>query len=139
MRYSPRDLDIVWECMDGESLLIDLKKGVYYSFRAGTSQLLIYLLSGRSFEEIKEEMLERFDALEGGQLEQRIHDLVGMLLADELVVEDAQRSRDEPDLLELDPLEFPAPEKFDDMTEIFEMDPIHDGDLERGWPVQSTP
>ena len=33
---------------------------------------------------------------------------------------------------------FPEVERYDDMTEIFEMDPIHDGDLERGWPVQAS-
>lgn len=139
MRYSARDLDIVWENQDEESLLIDLKKGVYYSFLDGTAFILECLLSGHTTEETKDQLKSLLDGVSESELSSRVQSVTQLLLDDDLVKETPDRTVDK-HLISSDVKisKFPEVEKFDDMTEIFEMDPIHDGDLERGWPVQAS-
>jgi hypothetical protein len=139
MRYQPRDLDIVWENQDNESLLIDLKKGVYYSFLGGTAQILEYLLSGFSISETREQLKTRFSESKETAFESRLQTVVEILVKDELVVESPSRTPEKIAKKSTEEIkDFPEVERYDDMTEIFEMDPIHDGDLERGWPVQAS-
>lgn len=128
MKYEARDAEIVWERMGDESLLIDLRVGVYYSFRKGYSALLDALMEGWEQTEI----LEKANSSE--QVKAALDSMVAFLLKENLVVEAPERQVN-PHELALNSMEFPEIERFDDLQEIFEMDPIHDGDLERGWPV----
>lgn len=137
MRYSCRDLDVVWENQDGETLLIDLRRGVYYSFLDGTALLLTLLLSGYTAQAACEFIHKEYKSFDLTLLKKQTKDLIKFLLADELVIEAPERKQETVALQDKRIDGFPEVERYDDMTEIFEMDPIHDGDLERGWPVQA--
>lgn len=131
MRYQPRDAEIVWEKMEDESLLIDLRSGVYYSFQKSYAPLVDRLLEGWS----REELLQNVPLPSQPQVESALSRLLDFLTNEGLLVEGADKPAGELQLLDTDPLEFPEPEKYEDLQEIFEMDPIHEGDLEKGWPV----
>lgn len=135
MRYQPRDKDIVWEVSEGEVLLIDLSRGVYYSARHGTAQLVHDLMHGHNSKEIAARWTERFPSSSG--FEAHLKAVLQLFTADGLVTEREQAPARPGPTLELETLDFTAVERYDDMAEIFEMDPIHDGDLEQGWPVHS--
>lgn len=136
MRFRARDNDVVWEVVEGEVLLIDLLKGIYYSLQGGTSQLASDLLHGLTLEESVERWQVRFpesDRLEATEAASR---LVSYLGEHGLVVQREGDPQSAP-VHELSRHDFPPVEQYEDMKEIFEMDPIHDGDLERGWPVHN--
>ncbi len=126
MKYEARDAEIVWERMGDESLLIDLRVGVYYSFREGYAGLLDALMEGWDREKILAEAAQDVGSA--------LDSLEAFLLKENLVVEAPERAVNPHDL-KLSSTSFPEIERFDDLQEIFEMDPIHDGDVERGWPV----
>lgn len=135
MRYQPRDKDIVWEVNEGEVLLIDLSRGVYYSARQGTAQLVHDLLHGHT----KEEALTRWSQRYPSAAESQTHldAVLDLLTTDQLVRAREQAPLEPGAIIELESSDFLPLERYDDMTEIFEMDPIHDGDLEQGWPVHN--
>ncbi len=135
MRYQPRDKDIVWEVSEGEVLLIDLSRGIYYSARQGTAQLVHDLMHGHSSEEIATRWAERFPS--GADPKAHLSTVLRLFTSDGLVTERGQSPAHPGPILELESNDFTAVERYDDMTEIFEMDPIHDGDLEHGWPVHN--
>ncbi len=137
MRHQPRDKDIVWEVSEGEVLLIDLSRGVYYSVRQGTAQLAHDLLHGHSVEEIVARWSERFPGSDVDAVSAQLQSVVSLFTNDGLVTERAAAPSQPGILLELESSELTDVECYDDMKEIFEMDPIHDGDLEHGWPVHN--
>ncbi|MFA5504388.1 MAG: hypothetical protein WC314_04205 [Vulcanimicrobiota bacterium] len=135
MRLQPRDRDIVWESIEGEVLLLDLFHGVYYSVRFGTAQLVSDLLHGHRPGEVAERWLEKVGPTSG--LQEKIQSLSAYLVEHGLAVSGRPEPSEPAAFLELESHELPDIERFEDMKEIFEMDPIHEGDLERGWPVHN--
>lgn len=136
MRFRARDNDVVWEVVEGEVLLIDLFKGVYYSLQGGTSQLASDLLHGLTEQESVDRWQARFPNSDRAQASARAASLVQYLTEQSLILPREGESEPAPDH-ELARHDFPEVEQYEDMKEIFEMDPIHDGDLERGWPVHN--
>ncbi len=136
MRFQTRDSDVVWEMVEGEMLLIDLLKGVYYSLRGGTSQLASDLLHGMTAEETVQRWQARFPDSDLARAAESASGLVSYLGEHALIVPRQGDPESAPDH-ELTRHDFPEIEQYEDMKEIFEMDPIHDGDLERGWPVHN--
>lgn len=135
MRYQPRDKDIVWEVSEGEVLLIDLVRCIYYSARQGTAQLVHDLMHGHNAEEIAARWLQRFPS--GSDPTSHLNTILQLFITDELIKEREQAPAQPGALIELESSEFTSVERYDDMKEIFEMDPIHDGDTEHGWPVHN--
>lgn len=135
MRLRPRDRDVVWESVEGEVLLLDLLHGVYFSVRFGTAQLVSDLLHGHSAEEVAARWLKSVGPSPG--LEKKIEGLISYLMEMGLAVSGAAEPSEPGVFLELESHELPDIERYEDMKEIFEMDPIHEGDLERGWPVHN--
>ncbi len=135
MRLKPRDGDIVWETVEGELLLIDLLHGVYYSARWGTAQLVSDLMHGHTPSEAVLRWQERFpqEPVEAGTAE----GLAAYLTEKGLASLGSTEPTEPAPFLELTERGFPAIECYEDMKEIFEMDPIHEGDLEQGWPVRA--
>ena len=132
MKYEARDSEIVWEKMGDESLLIDLKAGIYYSFQKGHAQALELLLDGSDSDWIVDNVGQDVRA----QVEAGVRRLVEFLEQENLVKQAPDREGQSPETpLNFQSLDFPTIERLDDLKEIFELDPIHEGDEERGWPV----
>ena len=134
---------IVHDTLEGETILINLKNGNYYSFdktgaviwevidRDGNSGLLAEVIS-----EIFETTIENSSSL--------IDAFISQLLMENLVVEESQISysqaafsKEEMTSLvkeRISGLEPPVLNKYSDMKDALMLDPIHDVD-EKGWPT----
>lgn len=135
LSYEPRDAEVVWEVTEGEVLLMDLAVGIYYSIRGGTAQLVSDLLHGLDPDAIVGRWMKRFPDTSKEVISTFLQTTIESLKADNLVRERSGLPVQEASVIELTDSELYPVEKYEDMKEIFEMDPIHDGDTERGWPI----
>ena len=112
------------ETLDGEAIVIDLVSGAYFSFRGWTTWAWQALRSG-----VDTSMLDAEFVGVGGAAE-FVETLVQAGL---LVAADAPATTDLPPRPDgaVTALEF---DRFDDMADMIQLDPVHDVDLEAGWP-----
>jgi hypothetical protein len=112
------------ETLDGEAIVIDLVSGAYFSFRGWSTWAWQALRSG-----VDSTVVDAEFAGVGGAA-----DFVDTLVGAGLLVPD-----DRPVPAPLPPrpdgpvtaLEF---DRFDDMADMIQLDPVHDVDQEAGWP-----
>ncbi|MEJ0001897.1 MAG: PqqD family protein [bacterium] len=122
------------ETLDGETIIIDLQNGTYYSMNETGSLVWEYLKAGHSLGQITQALAARYDAsIE--TIEKSVTDLIASLQADNLISE----SPTAPALLvpetqaEKKSFIVPGITKYSDMQEMLLADPIHDVDI-AGWP-----
>ncbi len=132
---------VVHETIDGETILLDLRTGIYYSLDDNGSVLWNFLASagdaGGAADILAATAIDREKAIREG-----VSIFVKQLLAENLLVEDGESRGDEtgiPDNLaeslrsvakSFNP---PVIQKYSDMQDLLMLDPIHDVDQE-GWP-----
>lgn len=130
---------VVHETIDGETILIHLGTGTYYSLDGVAAEVWGALISGASDEELLSRLETRYEA-DSGQLEEGVGSFVEELLQEGLLVlAPAGEGSGSADALEAEPrsrVVFVAPRlnKYTDMQEFMLVDPIHDVDAEAGWP-----
>jgi hypothetical protein len=137
--------NVVHETIDGETILIHLGTGTYYSLDGVAAELWGLLLAGVSDGELGARLQARYD-VEPGLAERSAAAFVRELLQEELVVELREGLAAEA-TAELAPGEEPGEKpaaggvfappvlhKYTDMQEFMLVDPIHDVDAEAGWP-----
>jgi Coenzyme PQQ synthesis protein D (PqqD) len=127
---------VVYETIDGETILIHLGTGTYYSLDGSGSEVWEMLAPGSTREALLEAGRERY---EGDPLavDMGLSGLIDELLREELLVEyDAPRgpiaSRQLPSGQA--PFSVPVLQAYTDMQEFMLVDPIHDVDGVAGWP-----
>jgi hypothetical protein len=151
--------NVVHETIDGETILIHLGTGTYYSLDGVGAQIWGLLAAGASQSEVAADVASASDA-DRAAVEQAVESLVEELLREELLAlapgdsapGDAAPggSTSEPsfpltaskslsELAEPEPavgVPFVAPvlRKYTDMQEFRLVDPIHDVDVDAGWP-----
>jgi len=146
--------NVVHETIDGETILIHLGTGTYYSLDGVGAQIWGLLAAGASQSEVAADVASGSDA-DPAAVEQAVELLVEELLREELLAlasGDAAPgdSASEPsslltapellsELAEPEPavvVPFVAPvlRKYTDMQEFMLVDPIHDVDVDAGWP-----
>jgi len=123
--------------IDGEVIVVDLLKGIYFSITGSGSIIWQHLVNGHSVNQIVDHMLHSHDASRQ-DIEIAVDKLVQQSLDESLLVKS-----------EAVAVPFPAPsgnivreafepvnfEKYTDMDAALMLDPIHDTD-ESGWPCQ---
>ena len=127
---------VVHETVEGETIVIHLKTGSYYSLTGAAAEIWSLLEASCSGDQIAAELAERHGRARS-EATAAVSDLLGRLAEEDLV---------EPRVNGVEPggrLEVPAwraqawaePkfEKFDDMQDFLLVDPIHEVD-ETGWP-----
>ena len=143
---------VVHETIDGETILIHLGSGAYYSLAGCGAQVWEMLVAGAGADEVIASTQIRYDA-DPAEIAQPISALIDELLAEELIVEDGTDSalRIGSDGKTSTPLaqagdatiaesatrqSFVAPvlHKYTDMQEFMLVDPLHDVEQEVGWP-----
>ncbi len=130
--------NIVHETLDGETIVINLETGSYFSLTGSGAEIWGLLGAGGSVSEICAAL-----ALRHAQPESQISGAVASFVADlerEGLVEPggsaSNGQRTEPP--EADgPWELPQLERYDDMRSFLLVDPIHEVD-ESGWPRVKT-
>ena len=120
---------VVSDKFDDEIVVVSLESGFYYSFRKSAMQVWILIEKGFSVDEI----IASFDLTDDQK--SLMHRFLDQLKVENLITDgesDQQHTRtDEPVFHEFDDLEFA---KFEDMSDLIMIDPIHDTDQQKGWP-----
>jgi hypothetical protein len=140
-RYVPNRPAVIDETIDGEVVVIDLATGNYFSLVESAAVIWGALAGMPSVEEIGAELARVFD-VDATRAARVAEDFVAELVREGLAVEtdeapaaDGGRPRPSQTVAaERKPFEAPRLEKYDDMQELILLDPVHDVDVEAGWP-----
>ncbi len=135
--YRLAEPDVVWECVDGEAVLIDFRTGCYFSVAQTGADVLRLLLAGYNVAAAGECLATAFDrslAEVTAEVEAFTAQLVaeGILLPVHLAL-----ASPGPMALESRAYSTPVWEKFNDMADQLLLDPIHEIPTQ-GWPVRDA-
>jgi hypothetical protein len=129
---------VVHETIDGETILVQLETGNYYSLRGTAVEMWSLIESGHSIEEITAQLRQRYDA-QDEELKAATQSLVDALAAEQLIERFTSTNGDAAPryAVALDEpngaFAQPQFEKFTDMQGFLLLDPIHETDSS-GWP-----
>ena len=127
--------DVVSETIDGESVIINLYKGLYYNLNPSGSILWNLLTAGHSLESILSTLKIAYPTLSEAD-EANIFNLAEQLLQESLIIAaEASALEAVPTIAAASSFEQPVLYKYADMQDLLALDPIHDVD-ESGWPNQ---
>lgn len=127
---------VVSEMLDGEAIIIDFKDGFYYSLNNTGSVLWVGIQNSYTREQLLKHFKDRYDASSETiekSLDAILEQLKGLSLISEVPVESAPEV--EPYTGEREKFFMPALQQFQDMQEMLLADPVHDIDIQTGWPT----
>lgn len=138
IRFRPSNSNLVSEVIDGEAIIVNLEKGLYYSLAKVGGEIWDAIQGGATEQEIADALVGRY-AAEPSEVQGAVAALIHQLKQEEIIVEDTgtdgngyvfpSRSQD----ADRPAFEPPVLQKYTDMEEILMLDPIHEVD-ETGWP-----
>jgi Coenzyme PQQ synthesis protein D (PqqD) len=125
---------VVHETIDGETILIHMGTGTYYSIDGAGSDAFILAAAGHSEEQIVARLAERYTT-DRDRVAAGVSALVGELLDEELLVRAEHEGGADVELPEpAGPFADPELHRYTDMQEFILVDPLHDVDVAAGWP-----
>jgi coenzyme PQQ synthesis protein D (PqqD) len=133
--YELSEPGTVAETIDGEAVVINLERGIYFSIRGVGLAIWTDLLAGSSPEDVVVSLCTRYSTIAA-----RIPADVSAFL-DQLTNEGLIRPSKRPPcppaaVAQAASYDVPSLEKYTDMEALLLLDPIHDTD-EQGWPKRS--
>jgi hypothetical protein len=137
--FSVNQRDVIFETIDGEVLILNLKTGVYYSAEGTAAEVWEKMTGRMSLHQIVEELSTTYEVA-SAEVEGAVLSFVNELLAEELILDGAAAASNG----ERPPLDThqgravynpPSLKKYTDMQELLLLDPIHEVDEAAGWPV----
>lgn len=135
--YRIAEPDVVWECVDGEAVLIDFRTGCYFSVVQTGADVLRLLIAGHGAASAAECLATAFDQ-PLAETTAAIESFIARLLSEGLLLpRDGMPTPVGPVALESRRYTTPAYEKFSDMADQLLLDPIHEIP-EQGWPVRDA-
>jgi hypothetical protein len=143
-KYRINSPKVIHETIDGETVIVNLDSGNYYSLEKVGADIWALIGSGLPVPEIIEDIATRYIG-ERKEMDQAIHEFFGDLQQEGLImIDETQGSEAQPGIRdrteeteELPVFENPALQKYTDMQDLLLLDPIHDVD-ETGWPSQKN-
>ena len=132
---------IVHETIDGETILLDLRTGIYYSMDGSGCAIWNYLEKTGDREAIIN-ILSEANTGQANSIKKTVSDFFDKLTDDEVLVENSDMDQEaDPDTESLKQQLIqvatsfipPVINKYADMQDLLQLDPIHDVD-EAGWP-----
>lgn len=135
--FSIKKPEVVHETIDGETVIVNLENGVYYSLRNSGVDVWNLIETGANLDELTSLMIERYKG-SPDEIKKNLIDLLVVLQKEGLVLVSTTRravlQAPQP-LAKGEKLEFTPPllEKYSDMQDLLLLDPIHEVD-EEGWP-----
>jgi hypothetical protein len=129
---------VISETIQGETIVIHLTTGTYYSLQGTGAEVWDALNTGASVSDAVDLLAARYDAPRE-QIDEAVAQLVRDLRAEDLVVEAdgaapaAPAAAQNGTAAERAPFAAPRLEKFTDMQDLVLLDPVHEVDP-RGWP-----
>jgi hypothetical protein len=125
---------VVHETIDGETILIHLETGAYYSLEGSGAEMWNLLASGCSVDELCNEVAKRYPGNE--DVTGAARTFASEVLREQLLEPAANLDATPPAAPEAvpgKPFEAPALNKYTDMEYFLLLDPIHEVE-EAGWP-----
>jgi len=134
--YKINESKAISETIDGETIIINLETGYYYSVNKTATIIWNEFQENNSFKNILKYFLDHYE-VDKDTAEKSITEILGLLLKDELILElDSDISPNitgSPANIVKGTFIIPKIEKYDDMAGALLADPIHDVN-EEGWP-----
>ena len=140
-RFQVNTPDIVHELIDGEAIIINMKKGHYFSLRSTGAEIWKGVVERESINEIVHKLSIQYN-MGSKDIEQAVTNMVSQLQEEKLITPVMTEVRTKNTLSEDDQVtsdlqktrfETPVLEKYTDMEALLMLDPIHEVD-ETGWP-----
>jgi len=135
---------IVHETIDGETVILNLDKGNYYSLVGIGAEIWDFIENNATMGSVIENISNNYQG-EQGDIEVAIDSFVSELLREGLVIPDNENNPENEESshvqvqsgLKEKKLSFEAPKlnKYTDMQDLLLLDPIHDVDDKKGWPA----
>lgn len=127
--------DVVSETIDGETVIINLYKGLYYNLNPVGSLIWTLIEAGTAQTDIMQTLQQHYPQFTDTD-RVSVTQLCDRLIAEELVIpSDTSLTAEVPALSAPPNFEAPVLYKYADMQDLLALDPIHDVD-ETGWPNQ---
>ncbi|HON60087.1 MAG TPA: PqqD family peptide modification chaperone [Smithella sp.] len=128
---------VIHEEMDGETMLVRLDSGNYYTMNMSGGQIWALIERGASKNQIVSSLSELY-GIEKNQIEEPVDTFLKYLIVEELVVVQPSSGVDASDLpteVRKAAASFEPPQlhKYSDMQELLILDPIHEVS-DAGWP-----
>jgi hypothetical protein len=141
-RYALRAPAVVHETIDGESVIINLETGRYFSLDGGAAEAWQALVAGLAPQQVARHLAQGW-AGAASDIEAAVAGFLAQLKEEGLV---RPATPDDPVAAPAAPLTAAAPppfaglalRRYDDLEELLLLDPVHDVD-ETGWPHQPPP
>ena len=137
---------IVHETIDGETVILDLDKGNYYSLVGIGADIWGFMENNATESSIIEKINNNYQG-KREDIDVAINKFVSELMQEGLVIfdnknnsekEDSYHGQDQTGLKENKPdFETPKLNKYTDMQDLLLLDPIHEVDDKKGWPTRN--
>jgi hypothetical protein len=130
---------VVCEAIDGEVVIVHLERGYYFSLLKTGAEVWAGIEQQQSQMAITDQFVAKYDA-SSAEISAAIATFFDALQTEALIVPDLSPAEIAPiipvpeNLAKL-PFEPPLLEKFTDMEDLLLLDPIHEVNVEAGWPV----
>lgn len=130
MRFEINSPNIIYDEMDREFVLVDLASGKYFRIQSESANIFSLVVSGQD--------LNRFSDSESN-LPKSLSDAIRVLLEKEIIRKllSSSSELDVPPPTDFIPGVFVL-EEFTDLQDIIGLDPIHEVDLNQGWPIADS-
>jgi hypothetical protein len=134
--YKINESKAISETIDGETIIINLETGYYYSVNQSATIIWNEFHENNSFKNILNYFLDHYE-VNADTATKHITDIISLLLKDDLIIE--LDSNFSPNIMERPvnimkkTLIIPKIERYDDMARALRSDPVHDV-KEDGWP-----
>lgn len=140
--YKIRTPQISHETIDGETVIINLDNGNYYSIDGVGADIWNLIDSGANINQISELISENYN-IDKDEVHESIEELTNELISEGLIVNSKNNEKFDKEAINLVSLENnknpeykkPSLEKYTDMQDLLLLDPIHEVDDESGWPT----
>jgi outer membrane protein assembly factor BamB len=130
------------ETIDGEVVVVNLDSGHYYSLLSTGAYIWNCLENGRDLHDTVKQVIQTYDG-KSDQIATSVNEFLDKLVSEELIVAIDSPTNDAQavnvisgELVDKPRFEQPVLEKFTDMEDLLLLDPIHEVDLQSGWPNQ---
>ena len=138
-RFRVNTPTVTHETIDGESVIVNLGTGNYYSLQGTGAQIWALVEQNQSAEAMIACLKHCYPAA-AGEIDLCVPRLLGEMLEEQLIVAEPMLGAAplRPEILPSPgAFETPALQKFTDMQELLLLDPIHEVD-EAGWPQKKA-
>jgi hypothetical protein len=134
MRYGVDKTHVAYQTFGGETIVIDFTAGTYFSMQDSAAEVWQMLARSMPLDEIVQ-LYKTDNPEQAEEVESAIRNFASELAAANILSGDERHFESNPpqDVIHRAPFSTLIFEKFDDMSQLIMLDPVHDV-TEEGWP-----